>query len=50
MSNFFNRLQNWVDKRNDKFEEDFEKNQYDEKTGNRLFSPQINKSKINEVK
>ncbi len=50
MQNFFNRLQTWVDKRNEKYEFDLEKNQYDEKTGNRLFSPQINKSKKHTVK
>jgi hypothetical protein len=47
MTNFFSRLQNWVDKRNDKFENDYEKYQFDEITGKRLFSPQINKSRIN---
>ena len=47
MNNFFNRLQNWVDRRNDKYEIDMEKIQYDENTGKRLFSPQINnKSKF----
>ncbi len=49
MDNFFNRLQNWVDKRNEKYEQDQEKRQFDERTGNRLFSPQINKSKKHNV-
>jgi hypothetical protein len=51
MNNFFNRLQNWVDKRNDKYEIDMEKIKYDEQTGKRLFSPQINnKTKFINVK
>jgi hypothetical protein len=40
--NFFYRLQRWVDKRNEKYEFDLEKVNYDSKTGLRLFSPQIN--------
>ena len=40
--NFFYRLQRWVDKRNEKYDYDLEKINYDNKTGLRLFSPQIN--------
>lgn len=40
--NFFYRLQRWVDKRNEKYEFDLDKINYDSKTGLRLFSPQIN--------
>ena len=40
--NFFFRLQKWVDKRNEKYEEDMEKINYDSNTGLRLFSPNIN--------
>jgi hypothetical protein len=40
--NFFYRLQKWVDKRNEKYENDLEKANYDTKTGLRLFSPSIN--------
>jgi hypothetical protein len=49
MDNFFNRLQTWVDKRNEKYEQDLEKKHFDERTGNRLFSPQIRKSKKHKV-
>ena len=45
IENFFNRLQVWVDKRNNKYETDVEKSQFDERTGKRLFSPQINRLK-----
>lgn len=44
MDNFFARLQNWVEKRNEKYEYDLKNINFDGKTGNRLFSPQINKS------
>lgn len=40
--NFFYRLQKWVDRRNEKYEYDLEKANYDTKTGLRLFSPTIN--------
>lgn len=40
--NFFFRLQNWVDRRNLKYETDYENTYYDNKTGDRLFSPRIN--------
>lgn len=49
MENFFNRLQNWVDKRNDKYEQDLDKKHFDQITGNRLFSPQINRSSKHNV-
>lgn len=38
---FFQRLQNWVDKRNEKYIVDMEQAFYDHKTGLRLFSPQM---------
>lgn len=44
INKFFYRLQRWVDKRNEKYEYDMEKNNYDDKTGLRLFSPCINKN------
>jgi len=44
MTNFFFRLQNWVDKRNLKYETDYENTFYDDKTGERLFFPKINKN------
>ena len=40
--NFFFRLQKWVDKRNEKYEYDLEKTNYDNNTGLRLFAPEIN--------
>ena len=45
IDNFFSRLQNWVEKRNDRYESDFENTLIDKKTGKRYFSPQINKQK-----
>lgn len=45
MKNFFFRLQNWVDKRNLKYETDYENTLYDNKTGEKLFSPRINSSR-----
>ncbi len=45
MTNFFFRLQNWVNKRNIKYETDYESTFYDNKTGYRLFSPKINKTR-----
>jgi len=49
INNFFKRLQNWVDKRNEKYVLDSENLKYDRKTGNRLFSPQINNTTIDTV-
>jgi len=47
MRNFFYRLQSWVDKRNLKYETDYECTLYDDKTGEKLFSPRINKGDRN---
>lgn len=41
---FFNRLQDWVDKRNDKIELDIISSFYDTKTGQKLFKPIISES------
>lgn len=44
IKNFFYRLQGWVDKRNLKYETDYENTFYDQKTGDRLFMPRINQN------
>ena len=44
VENFFNRLQVWVDKRNDSFKKDLETSLFDRKSGQKLFQPTINNS------
>lgn len=49
IDNFFERLQNWVEKRNERCGLDQENVYYDQETGKRLFSPQINQSRKHKV-
>jgi hypothetical protein len=41
---FLNRLQDWIDKRNNKIKEDIKNSFYDTKTGQKLFSPIISEA------
>ena len=43
INRFYDRLQNWVEKRNEKYLKEIDSANYDAKTGERLFSPKINK-------
>ena len=45
INRFYDRLQNWVEKRNDKYLKELDSANYDTRTGVRLFSPKINKYK-----
>lgn len=50
VNNFFNRLQEWIEKRNNQIELDIIGSFYDSKTGQKLFQPVISFSSLENIK